>query len=458
MTQKKYIISLILPLIICSAFILCAAIGMLIYPEAFHKFFSPSRLFREIPPIAPHKSYYWDVEAYAEMAINPSCKAFYPLWPFIIREIFHPQTIEQAAHYFSVVATALFFISNFLLFWVLQIGLQRLYLTFLLVLAYAVNPMAIFRVIGYTESLFATFSVIFIWLCLPKLKLNAQIKLCLLFAITFLMALTRPILIQIFFATTAAIFTIISLEIWQQPRYSWSNLLTSIQKYKYELKMNLTIWLAALLGYSIYGSFCLKTRGDFFAPFHDQTQWGKRLGLHLELLLFPKSMLFDLFGLYFPLIILLLSLTFVYLKVIKQQQNLFIPQYKFWWNILYIYPPLLICVYVFNLIRFKRIKLQTDLNKFVMCNYTKNLSKNYIFWFSIYFTSAHSIIIFLTQDRLHSLSRYVFALPFFYVALGYLYRCLPGKLKYQSLFCFISFSAIALVQQWINYGQDKWLG
>ncbi|MBW4686324.1 MAG: mannosyltransferase [Komarekiella atlantica HA4396-MV6] len=455
-TQKKLII-LILPLIICIAFILCAAVGMLIYPDTFNKFFSSSQLIREIPPQLPHKSYYWDIQAYAEMAIKPSCQAFYPLWPLIIRNVFHPQNVEQAAHYFLLVATTLFFISTFLLFGILKIGLQRLYLTFWLVLAYTLNPMAIFRVIGYTESLFATLSTFLIWVCLPQLKLNEKIKLCFIFTVTLLMALTRPVLLQIFFSTTAAIITMLTLEILQLKVYSWRNLLVSIKKFQYEFKMSITMWISALLGYSIYGNFCLQTRGNFLAPFHDQKNWGKALGLHLELLFFPKSLLIDLLGLYLPLIILFLSIVFVYLKIIKPQ-NIFVPKYKFWQNILILYPPLLICVYVFNFIRLKKRNFQGNLHKLLISNYTKTLTNNYLFWFCIYFTTAHSIIIFFTQDRLHSLGRYIFAVPFFFVALGYLYFCIPGKTKYHTLWWIISISAIGLVQQWINYGQDKWLG
>ncbi|MBE9033745.1 mannosyltransferase [aff. Roholtiella sp. LEGE 12411] len=457
MKAQKNLITLLLPLIVCSAFILCAAIGMLIYPDTFNKFFSSSQLVREIPPQLPHKSYYWDIQAYAEMAINPSCQAFYALWPFIIRNIFHPQNIEQAAHYFLLVATTLFFISTFLFFWVLKIGLQRLYLTFWLVLAYTLNPMAIFRVIGYTESLFATLSTFLIWVCLPQVKLNEKIKLCLIFAITFFMGLTRPVLIQIFFSTTAAILTMFTLEILQLKIYSWKNVLISIKKYRYELKMSMTMWMSALLGYSLYGSFCLQTRGDFFAPFHDQKNWGKAIGLHLELLLFPKSLLIDLLGLYLPVIILFISLILVYFKLIRSQ-NISLPKYRFWLNILILYPPLLICVYAFNFVRLKKRSFQDNLHQLLISKYAITLASNYIFWFSIYFTTAHSIIIFFTQDRLHSLGRYIFAVPFFFLALGYLYRCIPGKTKYHTLWWIIFISAIALVQQWINYGQDKWLG
>ncbi|MDF5720781.1 MAG: mannosyltransferase, partial [Rhizonema sp. PD37] len=218
MTNKK-ILTILSPLIICSAFILCAAVAMLMYPETFHKFFSPREL-----PHASH-SYYWDVELYARKALNPNCDAFYPLWPFIIRTLFHPQTVEQAAHDFLIVATTLFFTSTVLLFWIFKTGLENLNLAFLLVLAYTVNPTSIFRVIGYTESLFATFSTLFIWIFLPQSKLHTNLKLLLISVITFLMALTRPVLIQLLFASTATLITIFTFEFIQLKIFNRSQLL-----------------------------------------------------------------------------------------------------------------------------------------------------------------------------------------------------------------------------------------
>ncbi|MTJ07039.1 mannosyltransferase [Anabaena sp. UHCC 0204] len=456
MFQKQKNINWILPLIICSVFILCVAIGMLIYPDAFHKFFSPSKLFRAIPPVRLHKNYYWDVEHYAKMAVNPSCKAFYPLWPFIIRNLFHPQTIEQAAHYFLLLSTVIFFITNFVLYWVFKIALQRTYLAFWMMLAYTVNPMAIFRVIGYTESLFSLFSTLFIWVCLPNNKINQNLKLGFLFIITFLMSLTRPILIQIFFATILTLITIIGLEMLKINKYSWQNLLINLQKYQYEIKTTVTIWVASLLGYCVYGSFCFKTRGNFFAPFDDQSLWGRKLGIHLELLLFPKSPLIDIIGFYLPLIILCLSLIFTYYKFTQQQNIISVPKYRIWWSIFYLYPPLLILVYVYHLI--KSIKYKINVTKIKLPDYTNNLAVNYIFWFCVYFATAHSLINFFTWDRLMSLGRHTFAIPYFFLALGYLYRCIPGKIKYQTLLFMSLISAFMLVEQWIKYGQDKWLG
>lgn len=449
-------INLILPLIICSAFILCAATGMFLYPDTFHKFFSPTQITREIPPQLPHKSYYWDVLHYAEMTIKPICTAFYPLWPFLIRNIFHPETIEQAAHYFVIVGSGIFLITNFLLFWVCKTALNRTYLAFLIILAYTLNPMAIFRVNGYTESIFSLFSTLFIWLSLPNNKLNKNIKICFLFMITFLMSLTRPILIQIFFATTFTLITIMGLEILRSNIYSQNSLLITLRKYHLEIKTTITIWVASLLGYSVYGSFCWQTRDNFFAPFDDQSMWGKKLGVHLELLLFPKSPLIDIIGLYLPWIILCLSLIFTYYKFAQKQDILSVPEYRIWWSIFYLYPPIVILIYSYNLIKLAKSKI--NLSNIKLPAYANSLAVNYVFWVCVYFAVANSLIQFLTYDRLLSLGRYVFSTPFFFIALGYLYRCIPGKIKYKTLLFMSFISAVMLIQQWVNYGQDKWMG
>jgi len=206
------------------------------------------------------------------------------------------------------------------------------------------------------------------------------------------------------------------------------------------------------------GLFCLSSRGDFFAPFRDQKNWGKSLGLHPELLLLPKSPLFDLLGLYLPIIVLCLSLAFVYLKLRQREPYVFIPKNS-GWNVLILYPPLLIGWYIcsYFLLRSRKIKNKA-IDQLKTLDYTKTLSENYLFWFCAYFTAAQAAIVFFTQDRLISLARYVFALPFFFIALGYLYRCIPGEKKYQTILWFILISTVALVQQWVSYGKDEWLG
>lgn len=446
-------------LLIYGAFIVCAALGMLLNPEAFHKFFSPVQLVPDANPPSLSKNYYWDVKFYAQMVLGNQCGAFYPLWSLLIRILFHPQTVDQAAHTLLVVSTVIFLISIPLFLWIFTKEFKKTYLAFVLILAFSLNPMAIFRVIGYTESLFSVLSAVFIWICLRQTKLNNKVRLLLVLVVTFLMSLTRPILIQMIFSSVAALGTIFVFEKLKLGTRDWRAIFTQRNQYAQEIQLTIIICLSALLGYCPYGFFCLSSRGDFFAPFNDQKYWASKTGIHPELLLFPKSPLFDLLGLYFPVIILFVAIVFIYFKIKAQNPFIWIPKSPLW-NGLILYPPLLVVLYAVNYLKAKNKSAQNKncLTKLVTYDYTKTLSKNYVFWFCIYFSVAHCLIVLLTRDRLYSLARFIFASPFFFMALGYLYRCIPGKRKYQTLWWFIIISAFALIEQWVNYGQNKWLG
>jgi hypothetical protein len=459
MTKAKIIWLVNSSLLTCSAFILCAALGMLLNPEAFHKFFSPVQLVSDLNLPFPHKSYYWDLKAYAEMALSNRCVAYYPLWPLLIRILFHPQSVDQAAHSFLLVSTGIFLLATPLLIALFRKSFRHHYLAFLLVLAFALNPMAIFRVIGYTESLFSALSAIFIWICLRQTNLTEKVRLVLVFCVTFIMSLTRPILMPFLFSSVAALGTIFFFESLKLETRDWRSFLIQIKNYAQEIKITLTLCISALLGYSMYGFFCFHSRGNFFAPFIDQKNWGTKLGFHLELLLFPKSPLFDLWGLYFPLMVMLLALILVYFKIKNKTPLVWIPKSPLW-NVLLLYPPLLILSYIVNYLRLKNKSLIGDgsLTKVTTSDYTKTLSRNYLFWFCVYFPVFHSVLIFFTRDRLYSLGRYIFGVPFFFMALGYLCCCIPGKRTYQALLGLIFISAITLVEQWVNYGKHNWLG
>ncbi len=459
MTKAKIIWLVNSSLLTCSAFILCAALGMLLNPEAFHKFFSPVQLVSDLNLPFPHKSYYWDLKAYAEMALSNRCVAYYPLWPLLIRILFHPQSVDQAAHSFLLVSTGIFLLTTPLLIALFRKAFRHHYLAFLLVLALALNPMAIFRVIGYTESLFSALSAIFIWICLRQTNFTEKVRLVLVFCVTFIMSLTRPILMPFLFSSVAALGTIFFFESLKLETRDWRSFLIQIKNYAQEIKITLTLCISALLGYSMYGFFCFHSRGNFFAPFIDQKNWGTKLGFHLELLLFPKSPLFDLWGLYFPLMVMLLALILVYFKIKNKTPLVWIPKSPLW-NVLLLYPPLLILSYIVNYLRLKNKSLIGDgsLTKVTTSDYTKTLSRNYLFWFCVYFPVFHSVLIFFTRDRLYSLGRYIFGVPFFFMALGYLCCCIPGKRTYQALLGLIFISAITLVEQWVNYGKHNWLG
>lgn len=458
MTKRKIIEILKLSLLISSAFVLCAALGMLVNPDAFHKFFSPIQLVPDPVPPSRSKSYYWDVRAYADMVLNNRCLAFYPLWPLLSRIFFNPQTIDQAAYSLLKLSTVIFGISIPLFILIFIKTLKNQYLVLLALLAFYLNPMAIFRVIGYTESLFSALSIIFIWLCLRQTRFNETLKVGLLFCVTFIMSLTRPILIPVVFSSVGALGTILLFEHLKEEPGEGRDFLTQIRQHALEIKITVTLWISSLLGYSVYGMFCLRSRGDFFAPFNDQKLWGTKLGLHPELLLFPKSPLFDLLGLYFPVLVLLISLTLVYSKIKNKAPLVWIPKSPIW-NVFLLYPPLLTLGYIFvNFLKRQSATDKLSLARLNTSEFTLSLSSNYIFWFCVYFPVVHSALIFFTRDRLYSLGRYVFGVPFFFMALGYLCCCIPGKRTYQALWWLIAISAIALIEQWVNYGYNKWLG
>ncbi|MDB9309352.1 hypothetical protein PN471_12075 [Aphanizomenon sp. CS-733/32] len=151
-----------------------------------------------------------------------------------------------------------------------------------------------------------------------------------------------------------------------------------------------------------------------------------------------------------PVLILIISLIVIYWKSKNYQPLIFVPK-NFLWDILILYPPILLLAYILNYLR--GIK-----KKIIISKFANRLKDNYIFWFCMYFSTINSLLVFFTQNRLASLARYIFAIPFFFLALGYLYCCFPGKRKYQTILIMSIISAIALVEQWINYGKDKWLG
>ncbi len=469
-------------LIVYGAFIGCAAIGMLLNPEAFHKFFSATELVRAIPPQLPDKSYYWDVKHYAELALNSQCSAFYPLWPWLIRVLFHPRTIDQAAHYFSIGSTLLFLVSIPLLLALLNQCLRQAHLALLITLLYTLNPMAIFRVIGYTESLFSILSVILIYLLLISKSFNEVLKLGFVAVTIALMSLNRPALLQLIFASGATLATLWIFDLrWESNLLAQqSSALTlnpspkegegfsslfplsdsgrrgwGMRAVRHEIKLTFTIWVGALLGYLPYGLFCLSSRGDFLAPFVEQKNWGKQLGIHLELLLFPKSPLFDLWGLYFPVLILFMAVLIVYYQNKQQDIPIVVPKFPIW-PTLALYPPILVLSSLLTSIRAKTKGLK--LTKLTDSDSANQLGKSYPFWFCLYFCVSLAAIVFLTQDRLFSLARFIFAIPFFFIAFGYLCRCFPSRKVYQTLYWFIFVSSIALIQQWVSYGRDEWLG
>jgi len=71
---------------------------------------------------------------------------------------------------------------------------------------------------------------------------------------------------------------------------------------------------------------------------------------------------------------------------------------------------------------------------------------------------SHGAIVWLTQDRLVSLGRYIFAQPFIFLALGYVYPHLNPQHQRFLWPTLLGLSMLYLIQQWIRYGNHQWLG
>ena len=171
----------------------CTSIAIIINPHIFISFFSnsPAKLF-------------FDVGHYSNLAINPNCNAFYPLWPWLISKLGKPQIPDDAAFYSRVIGSLLSLISVPLFLLLLKQSIKSYKITFLVVALYAINPLSVFRMIGYTEGIFSVFSLIFLIL-LNNLKITSKISikfisiLISIFIFSFLLSLTRPFLIQVVF-------------------------------------------------------------------------------------------------------------------------------------------------------------------------------------------------------------------------------------------------------------------
>ncbi len=508
--------------VLALAFGLCAAIAMAINPLAFSKFFyGPTTM---PTAMGRSRSYYWDIALYAELALKNTCSAFYPLWAWLIRAVFQPQDVIQAGRGFLILATGLFFASLPLVVAVFQTSLGKLGRG--MALLYVLSPSAIFRVNGYSEGLFGVLSLLLLWALLPRelprelphkspqarLGLGRWLVLGLAAGA---MALARPAMVPMVAAALATLLTLYLFTYIQSgiqlsnpaispfqpqpeiqsktqseapsrrpflpPEFSpphWRVVWRHCQlEQPQALAKTLCLIISAGLGYSIYGGLCVITRGDFFAPFHDQSLWKKALGFRPELLLLPKSPLIDLQALYLPGLLLLVGLLIAYGQITKKSWAGFVPRSPLEITlgfILCFYPPLAILSY-FGKNYLARQPLWQDAaptnsmpslisdalmpDELITDNpQTDNLTTNYLFWFSSYFALSHAAIAFFTQDRLVSLGRYVFALPFIFIALGYVLRRFPDRLTLSLLYGLSGISALYLIQQWVDYGNHQWLG
>ena len=443
MKSNTYIFSTSSFIILGSTF--CAAIAIIINPHIFTSFFSnsPSKLF-------------YDVEHYANLVINPTCNAFYPLWPWLISKIGTPKTVDDAAFYFRIAGSLLSLMSISLFLLLLKQNIKSYKIAFLIVGLYAINPLSVFRMIGYTEGVFSVMSLILL-IFLSNIKITTKISLKLIyillpiFILSLLLSLTRPFLLQVIFSATFALISLLVMS-------KFKNNLDISRYFKIYGLTTFIVCLGALVGYCIYGYYCLHSRGDFFAPFADQKNWGKKLGFYPQLFFIPLT-LADFTSIYLPPIVLIISFLICISNNIKRVVFI-VP--KIWqWILLLAYPPAFIASYGLDLKKINSSENATNLTNLQEINLTQasqNLSTSYVFWFCIYFVLIHSIVVVFTDQTLASLRRYIFGTPYFFVAIAYISNCFPTRKVTKLLLWLLGFSSIWLVQYWLDYANGVWIG
>ena len=427
---------------IALGFTLCTIIAIIINPHIVTSFFSNS----------PAKLFY-DIEHYSNLAIHPTCNAFYPLWPWLISKLGKLQTVDDAAFYFRAFGSLLSLISIPLFLLLLKQNIKSYKIVVLVVTLYAVNPLSVFRMIGYTEGIFSVLSLILL-IFLSNLNTNSKLSIKLIyilisvFILSLLLSLTRPFLIQVIFASILALISVLVITKFQNSL----NLLKSLKIYGIT---TFTICLGASVGYCIYGYYCLQSRGDFFAPFHDQKAWGKTLGFYPQLFFIPLTYA-DFTSIYLPAIAMILSWL---IAISTSLKRLIFVVPKLWqWILLLVYPPAFLAFYGWD---FKRINFSSKVinsNEINLTQGAENVSISYVFWFCIYFALIHSIIIVFSDQKLTSLRRFIFGTPYFFFAIAYISQCFPYRKVSKLLLWILGLSSIWLVQYWLDYANGGWIG
>lgn len=374
----EHTLFLILPIVVLM-------LSFILFPNVFVKIFlgDPNPGFGDTP-------YYIGIAK--DGYTNDPEWAYYPLYPISIR-IFSSITSLPLERSAIVVSIILFIISiplTMLLFKKYLSSFQA-YMFFLL---YLTNPMIIFHYLGYTESLFSLLLVGLI-VFLSNETVRIEVRLISILIISILLALTRPVLVQIVFSSLLAFLVLLSLDRSKGLTYLFPTLF---------------IVVGGVIGYTTFGVYALGSTGDFFKSFSVQSLWGKKIGLYLNNF-WARGTTFDILALYVGLFLSI----YLTLFVVKSWISKSIPK-----NI---------------------------------------LISDYVFWFSFGLLISHVFIVFLTQDGdLRSLGRYVFSIPTTFLMFGMLFRNVSSQTFSVVSIVLVVFSLLSLLYWFYMYSETLWIG
>lgn len=395
---------------------------------------------------------YHDLNQFISLAKDLRCSAFYPLWPFLIKNFSYITSINL--HLSSITLSITFGLIS--LFYGIN-NIDKLSinkkLSKLLSYIYVLSPMTVFFFVGYTEAIFSLQSWILISLIIKFKNLNS-FKLAhylYLFFICILIGLTRSTILQTIFASFGSLILI---------KLKYNSLSKKDINFKRLIKICFFIIGGCLFGYTIIGIICSSSGEGFFAPFSYQSiGWDKSLGFRPSFLFNSRSPIIDLWGLYYPFLIFAVYLVdFSTFRI--RFENISLSIYK---NlpITLIYPPLGVLISIL-----KKSDRKFICSKNLLVNQIKSddiyfEENEFLFLYCILFAMSHSLICFFTQENyLYSLGRYVFGQPYFYVALSIFInskkRILLNNPKI-TLALALFISVVYLIRNFIDFGNSKLL-
>ncbi len=220
------------------------------------------------------------------------------------------------------------------------------------------------------------------------------------------------------------------------------------------------IGLGSLLGYSIYGGFCLNTMGDFLGPFQAQVAWGRTLAFRPWLMLFPRSLLMDLHGLYLPALIAT-ALGWLIYSVSRGRSQLVLSLPKQTWLYLLLIHPLVFSTVILALSKFSRKFPKRWTTQVVFHSPIQRLHclSSFTVLYAVSFSGIHSVINFLANSGyLYSTARHYFGSPYAFIAIGSTLAAFSSPHVTRLSWAAFAVGLILLIDQWLNYGSGQWLG
>ena len=365
---------------------------------------------------------YWKIaaEGYTEITKtqgDQGAPAFYPLWPMVMRAFWATTGTGNSIFAANLLAAGLFVAAVFVfaraMASIVPVALMTLFL-----LCFTLNPNSMFHLFPYSESMacltLSGWLVAWVSFCDPQRTSTGRRKYLAAFGLVgsaALVSLSRPMVLQ--FALGIGLAKIaMGLRCIRDPKLHWKDFIQSSS-----LKAASLTMLGLIIGYSLYGMYCLSAYGSFFHPFHLQSLWGRTFGWNWGLLYAPKTVSGSVHILIFDLISFWVPLVAVVWLLIQEV----------WAD--------------------RAIKKQDA-----------QLDRSFLEMLCWGFCLAHGLVAFFTYERFFSLGRHVLGLPIFYAAIALRMSGRGTKVAGRLYGVAALISAGFLLNWWARYARGAWMG